>query len=168
VEEAMTEPVGDTAALTDEERALMNCDCVKYDGSHYDTCLVPVVESIIAERVTTARAQAADQKFVEFASRTRVFWTFVDHSETGGARCETKRSGQCGKESQMKMTEDEYALYSAINHADDEWTPEATAVLNQIKARVWDEGCKAGFGIELTMYLPPNPYRTTENTDQIS
>lgn len=29
------------------------------------------------------RAEAFDPKFREFASRSRVFWTFVDHSETG-------------------------------------------------------------------------------------
>ena len=39
-----------------------------------------------------------------------------------------------------KMTPDEYALYSAINHADDEWTPEARTELERIKADAWDQG----------------------------
>lgn len=38
------------------------------------------------------------------------------------------------------MTPDEYAIFSAINHADDDWTTEATEVLNRIKADAWDEG----------------------------
>ena len=34
-----------------------------------------------------------------------------------------------------EMNEDEFALYSAINHAEDDWTPEASEILKEIIER---------------------------------
>jgi hypothetical protein len=68
VEEAMTEPVGDAAALTDDEQQqILDAIWTKRDDGPNGYPVVrwgidfPVVESIIAERVTTARAQAWDE-----------------------------------------------------------------------------------------------------------
>lgn len=57
-----------------------------------------------------------------------------------------------------KMTSEEYALYSAINHADDEWTEEASAELKRIKAKAWREGADICGCDRLDLIERPNPY----------
>lgn len=63
-----------------------------------------------------------------------------------------------------KMTAEEYTIYSAINHADDEWTPEATAALNRIKAQVWDdcEDAMHDWIVDPFGDRPTNPHRVDQ------
>lgn len=60
------EPSGSAAnqaweTLTDDEKNALNCDCVKYDGSHYDLCFVPTVESILAARLAARRVPTVEE-----------------------------------------------------------------------------------------------------------